>query len=89
MQKSREEWRQILSPEQFAVLREKATEAPFSGEYDGLYADGVYACLHVARYYLTVLLSLMPTVAGQAFTIPNLMQWSFIPMKVMVWCVLK
>lgn len=44
MQKSDSEWRQILSPEQFAVLREKATEAPFSGEYDGLYADGVYAC---------------------------------------------
>jgi peptide-methionine (R)-S-oxide reductase len=44
MQKSSEEWRQILSSEQFAVLREKATEAPFSGEYDGLYADGVYAC---------------------------------------------
>jgi peptide-methionine (R)-S-oxide reductase len=33
-----------LTPEQFAVLREKATEAPFSGEYDGLYADGVYVC---------------------------------------------
>lgn len=34
----------MLSPEQFAVLREKATEAPFSGEYDGLYAEGIYAC---------------------------------------------
>lgn len=44
MQKSDPEWRQILTPEQFAVLREKATEPPFSGEYDGLYADGVYAC---------------------------------------------
>lgn len=44
MQKSDEEWRQILSPEQFSVLREKATEAPFTGEYDGLYADGTYAC---------------------------------------------
>lgn len=44
MQKSDKEWRQILTPEQFAVLREKATEPPFSGEYDGLYADGVYAC---------------------------------------------
>jgi peptide-methionine (R)-S-oxide reductase len=42
--KTEEQWRDILSPEQFAVLREKATEAPFSGEYDGLYADGVYAC---------------------------------------------
>lgn len=38
------EWREILTPEQFKVLREKATEAPFSGEYDGLFADGVYAC---------------------------------------------
>lgn len=44
MQKSDSEWRQILTPSQFAVLREKATEAPFSGEYDGLYANGVYAC---------------------------------------------
>lgn len=26
------------------MLRNKATEAPFSGEYDGLYADGVYRC---------------------------------------------
>ena len=44
MHKSDEQWRDILTPEQFAVLREKQTEAPFSGEYDGLYADGVYAC---------------------------------------------
>lgn len=44
MQKSDQEWREVLTPEQFAVLREKATEAPFSGEYDGLYVDGVYAC---------------------------------------------
>lgn len=44
MQKTDKEWRQILTPEQFKVLREKATEAPFSGEYDGLYANGVYAC---------------------------------------------
>lgn len=44
MKKGDAEWKKILTPEQFAVLREKATEAPFSGEYDGLYADGVYAC---------------------------------------------
>jgi peptide-methionine (R)-S-oxide reductase len=44
VRKSEEAWRQILTPEQFAVLREKSTEPPFSGEYDGLYADGVYAC---------------------------------------------
>lgn len=44
MKKTDQEWKEILTPEQFAVLREKATEAPFSGEYDGLFADGVYAC---------------------------------------------
>lgn len=44
IQKTDKQWRELLSPEQFAVLREKNTEAPFSGEYDGLYADGVYAC---------------------------------------------
>ena len=44
VEKTDKEWKEILSPEQFKVLREKATEAPFSGEYDGLYADGVYAC---------------------------------------------
>jgi peptide-methionine (R)-S-oxide reductase len=44
VKKSDAEWRQILTPQQFAVLREKATEPPFSGEYDGLYAEGVYAC---------------------------------------------
>jgi peptide-methionine (R)-S-oxide reductase len=42
--KTEKEWRKLLTPEQFAVLREKATEPPFSGDYDGLYADGVYAC---------------------------------------------
>ena len=31
--KSEEQWRRELSPMQYAVLREKATERPFSGEY--------------------------------------------------------
>jgi peptide-methionine (R)-S-oxide reductase len=44
MQKTDKEWREILSPEQFAILREKQTEAPFEGEYDGSFADGTYAC---------------------------------------------
>lgn len=44
MKKSDTRWHELLTPEQFAVLREKNTEPPFSGEYDGLYADGVYAC---------------------------------------------
>jgi peptide-methionine (R)-S-oxide reductase len=44
VEKTDKQWKETLTPEQFAVLREKSTEAPFSGEYDGLFADGVYAC---------------------------------------------
>ena len=42
--KSEAEWRQQLSPEQYAVLRQSATERPFSGDYVQAKADGVYAC---------------------------------------------
>lgn len=42
--KSNEEWRRELSPEQFAILRQQATERPFSGKYVHAKAAGVYAC---------------------------------------------
>ena len=42
--KNDEEWRKILSDEAFKVTRKKATEAPFSGEYNSNYATGMYLC---------------------------------------------
>ena len=39
-----EEFRKKLTPEQYKVLREKATEAPFSGELLHNKADGMYRC---------------------------------------------
>jgi len=39
-----EEWRALLTPEQYAVLRRKGTKAPFSGEYDETFEPGVYKC---------------------------------------------
>lgn len=42
--KSQAEWKQDLTPEQYAVLREKATEAPFSGALLNHHGTGIYQC---------------------------------------------
>ena len=42
--KSEQEWREQLSPEQYAVLRQQATEPPWSGKYVDSKANGTYAC---------------------------------------------
>ena len=44
MPKTEAEWKARLTPEQYEVLREKGTEAPFSGKYDTVYEDGIYKC---------------------------------------------
>jgi methionine-R-sulfoxide reductase len=44
VQKSEEEWRRILTPEQYHVLREKGTERAFTGEYAHTKDKGTYLC---------------------------------------------
>ena len=42
--KSEAEWREILSPQQFHILREKGTDRPFTGKYYRTTDAGVYEC---------------------------------------------
>jgi peptide-methionine (R)-S-oxide reductase len=44
VQKTNEEWKQELTPEQYRVLREKGTERAFTGEYNNHKGNGVYQC---------------------------------------------
>jgi len=42
--KTEEEWKKILTPEQFNVLRKKGTERAFSGAYHDVKGKGIYRC---------------------------------------------
>jgi peptide-methionine (R)-S-oxide reductase len=42
--RTEEEWKKLLSPAQYQVLRKKGTERPFVNEFDEHFKPGVYAC---------------------------------------------
>ncbi|HLM33515.1 MAG TPA: peptide-methionine (R)-S-oxide reductase MsrB [Gaiellaceae bacterium] len=44
VEKTDEEWRRELTPEQYHILREKGTERPWSGEYNDVKEKGTFRC---------------------------------------------
>ena len=44
IKQSKDEWRQQLAPETYAVTRDAGTEKPFSGRYWDHHASGIYSC---------------------------------------------
>jgi peptide-methionine (R)-S-oxide reductase len=45
VKKSEQEWRQELTPEQYEVVRQKGTEAPFSSELNDVKEPGQFVCV--------------------------------------------
>ena len=44
VQRSESEWKLILSPEKYRVLRQSGTERPFTGKYNNFFETGTYVC---------------------------------------------
>jgi peptide-methionine (R)-S-oxide reductase len=44
IKKTDTEWKKLLTPEQYEVLRQKGTEKPFSGKYVSTFKKGIYVC---------------------------------------------
>ena len=45
VQKTEEEWRQQLTPDQFRITRQKGTERPFTGQYNDFKGQGAFHCV--------------------------------------------
>jgi peptide-methionine (R)-S-oxide reductase len=43
--RTEEEWRKLLTPEQFHIIREKGTEPAFTGKLYYNHEDGIYRCV--------------------------------------------
>ena len=45
VEKTDQEWKELLTPEQYRVTRQKGTERPFTGAYHATKDEGTYRCV--------------------------------------------
>ena len=68
--KSEEEWREILTPEEFKVLRENGTERPFTNAFWNVSESGEYRCAGCNSLLFTSQDKFISSCGWPAFTQP-------------------
>ena len=64
------EWKEILSPQQYTVLREKGTDRPGDGGYTKHFEKGTYHCAACDANFSSRVLNMNPIVAGRLLMMP-------------------
>ena len=63
--KSDDEWKELLSEEEYYVTRLKGTERPFSGKYNNFKKIGIYSCVCCNQDLFYLIQNLIPDADGQ------------------------
>jgi peptide-methionine (R)-S-oxide reductase len=49
LEKTEQQWKEQLTPQEYYVIREKGTERPYTGEYNMHFEEGTYTCRALRR----------------------------------------
>ena len=74
--KTKAEWKKLLTPEQFYILREKGTERAFSGKLDQNHEHGIYRVPAAGSTFSGLKTNSIPARAGRALLLQSLLRTS-------------